>query len=93
MDNKEATTYTNPMLCAGILGVLKEDWSSDSGDFYAYWYGYDALEDCLLVKGIETNLKELKNTMKELEKQKLVKIAPHYNSEFKLSGRGWFACT
>jgi len=74
-----------------ILEIMRNDWTLNTGPFDGYWYGYDALKDCLLKKGIkDVTIKDLKQAMKKLSKQGLVELRPSYNIDFKLSGRGWF---
>jgi len=80
-------------LYAGILDILKNNWTCKTGSFDGFWYGYDALHDCLFEKGIRgISINELKKAMKELSKQNLVELRPTYDDDFKLCGRGWFAC-
>lgn len=81
------------MLYAGILQIMKENWTCKTGTFDAFWYGYEALSDCLYDKGIDVSISNLKKAMKELSKQGKVELKPTYDYDFKFSGRGWFACT
>lgn len=83
----------NVLLCAGILEVLRNDWGNRTGEFEAYWFGYDALKDQLHENGIVAEIKEIKQAMKDLAKQDKVELKETYNDEWVLSGRGWFACT
>jgi hypothetical protein len=83
----------NPMLCAGILEVLRNDWGNRCGEFEAYWFGYEALKDQLHENGIIADNKEIKSAMKELSKQNKVELKETYDNEWRLCGRGWFACT
>lgn len=85
-------TIGNTMLYAGILDIMKENWTCNTGSFDSFWYGYDALKDCLHDKGIDTTVTALKSAMKELSKQGKVELKPSYDYDFKLCGRGWFAC-
>lgn len=95
MTNKHETpTCTKQLLCAGILKIMKENWTKNTGQFGAFWYGYEALKDCLLEDGIrDVSIKDLKIAMKDLSKQGLVELRPSYDIDFNLSGRGWYACT
>ncbi len=88
----ENPTDANNVLCAGILAVLRNDWSNCGGDFDAYWFGYDALKDQLHENGIEAEIKEIRQAIMYLSKQGMVELKPTYNDEFGLSGSGWFAC-
>jgi hypothetical protein len=89
----ESPTCGNTVLCAGILDVLRNDWGNCGGEFEAYWFGYDALKDQLHENGIVSEIKEIKQAMKDLAKQGKVKLKHTFNDEWVLSGRGWFACT
>lgn len=94
MNIAETRTCTKPMLCAGILKIMKENWTQNTGIFDAFWYGYEALKDCLWEDGIrDVSIKDLKTAMKELSNQGLVELRPSYDIDFTLSGRGWYACT
>lgn len=88
-----ASIEANPMLCAGILKVLRNDWGNRCGEFEAYWFGYEALKDQLHENGIVADVKEIKAAMKELSKQNKVELKETYDNEWRLCGRGWFACT
>jgi hypothetical protein len=89
----ETPTCGNTVLCAGILEVLRNDWGNRCGEFEAYWFGYNALKDQLHENGIVSEIKEIKQAMKDLAKQGKVELKETYNDEWVLSGRGWFACT
>jgi len=94
INTAEKPTCTKPMLCAGILEIMRDNWTLNTGSFDAFWYGYEALKDCLWEKGIrDVTIKDLKQAMKELSKQGLVELRPSYDIDFTLSGRGWYACT
>jgi hypothetical protein len=94
MNIAEKPTYTKPMLCNGILEIMRDNWTLNTGSFDAFWYGYEALKDCLWEKGIrDVTIKDLKQAMKELSKQGLVKLKPSYDVDYTLSGHGWYACT
>jgi hypothetical protein len=83
----------NPLLCAGILEVLRNDWGNRCGEFEAYWFGYEALKDQLHENGIVADVKEIKSAMKELSTQNKVELKHTYNDEWQIAGRGWFACS
>jgi hypothetical protein len=91
--NHEPPPIANMLLCAGILDVLRNDWGNRTGEFEAYWFGYEALKDQLHENGIAAEIKEIKQAMKDLSKQDKVELKETYNDEWVLSGRGWFACT
>jgi hypothetical protein len=83
---------SKPLLYDGILSIMKENWTCKTGSFDAFWYGYEALKDCLFDIGIrDCSINDLKNAMKELSKQNKVELKPSYDVDFKLSGRGWYA--
>lgn len=87
-------TDANNVLCAGILEIMRYNWTLNTGSFDAFWYGYEALKDCLWEKGIrDVTINQLKKAMKELSKKGLVELKPSYDIDFTLSGRGWYACT
>ena len=74
MKNDNSTKQSNaskPMLYDGILQIMKENWSCNTGNFYAFWYGYDALKDCLNDIGIrDCSTNDLKKAMKETNSDK-----------------------
>lgn len=84
----------NAVLAAGIMDALTGDWSwSDGrGMFDAYWFGYKDLQDELKRQGITTTIPEIKKVMKQLAKENKVELRPTYDEDYKLCGRGWFAC-
>ena len=88
----ETPTCGNTVLSAGILEVLRNAWGNRCGEFEAYWFGYDALKDQLHENGIVSEIKDIKQAMKDLAKQNKVELKETYNDEWVLSGRGWFAC-
>ena len=66
----EAPNDAKPVLCAGILEIMRDNWTLNTGSFYAFWYGYEALKDCLWENGIrDVTIKDLKKAMKELSEQ------------------------
>ena len=83
MKNDNSTKQSNaskPMLYDGILQIMKENWSYNTGNFDAFWYGYEALKDCLYDIGIRNfSTNDLKKAMKELSKQKKVELRPSYD--------------
>jgi len=89
----ETPTRGNTVLCAGILDVLRNDWGNRCGEFEAYWFGYESLKDALHENLIYVDIATIKVAMKELAKQNKVELRPTYNEDWKISGRGWFACT
>jgi hypothetical protein len=89
----EAPTYGNTVLCDGILEVLRNDWGNRCGEFEAYWFGYEALKDALHENLIYVDVATIKVAMEELAKQNKVELRPTYDEDWKISGRGWFACT
>jgi hypothetical protein len=90
----QTPAFANVLLCAGILEIMRDNWTLNTGSFDAFWYGYEALKDCLWEKGIrDVTIKDLKQAMKELSKQGLVELKPSYDVDFTLSGSGWYACT
>jgi hypothetical protein len=90
--NHQTPSIANVPLCAGILKILRSDWGNRTGEFEAYWFGYDALKDQLHENGIVSEIKEIKLAMRDLSKQDKVELKETYNDEWVLSGRGWFAC-
>jgi hypothetical protein len=84
---------SNVVLFAGILDILRNDWGNRCGEFEAYWFGYEALKDALHENLIYVDVATIKVAMKELAKQNKVELRPTYNQDWKISGRGWFACT
>lgn len=88
----ETPTCGNTVLCAGILEVLRNDWGNRCGEFEAYWFGYEALKDALHENLIYVDVATIKVAMKELAKQNKVELRPTYDDDWKISGRGWFAC-
>lgn len=91
--NSSADIAANPMLCAGILEVLRNDWGNRCGEFEAYWFGYEALKDALHENGIVAEIKVIKSAMKDLSKQGKVQKKETYDDEWRMCGSGWFACT
>ena len=87
----KSSNEINKMLCAGIIDVLENEWSYTS-EFDHVWLGYNALYDTLKEKGFDCSIKDLKNSMKILERQGKVELAPLYDTDYKLCGRGWIAC-
>lgn len=79
-------------LCDGVLEILTNKWGNLCGEFDAYWHGYDQLKDQLHEDGIIADVKEIKKAMKHLSSQDKVEMRPTYNQDYKLNGRGWFAC-
>ena len=90
-DNLKDETTT--LLCAGIWDILRNDWGNLSGEFEAHWLGYEALKIQLEENGIVSDIKKIKQSMKDLAKQGKVELKETYNDEWLLSGRGWFALT
>lgn len=93
MDKRDQKAMNeNVLLPAGILDILRNDWGNRTGDFEAYWFGYDELKDQLHENGIIAEVKNIKTAMKDLSKQGKVELKETYNDEWMLAGRGWFAC-
>ena len=97
MENKTSNNHengndANRLLCAGILNILRNDWGNRCGEFEAYWFGYEALKDALHENLIYVDVATIKVAMKELAKQNKVELRPTYDEDWKISGRGWFAC-
>jgi len=91
-DEAQSPAFLNVLLSVGILDILRSDWGNRTGEFEAYWFGYDELKDQLHENGIMSEIKDIKLAMKDLSKQNKVELRPTYNDEWVLSGRGWFAC-
>lgn len=89
-----AQVSANAVLAAGIMEALTGDWSwSDGrGEFDAYWFGYTDLQGELNRQGIKATVREIKKMMKQLAKENKVELRPTYDEDYKLCGRGWFAC-
>lgn len=72
-----------------ILSIL-ESWECNDGqcaEFDALWYGYEALQDQI---NKQYSLKDLKKAMKSLKEKGKVELSSIYDSDFNLSGSGWF---
>ena len=70
-----------------LLKVLVKWKDNCSNGFDGFWFGYSALSD---ETGISINV--LKERMKELKKQGMVKLKPTYDNDYRLNGSGWFLC-
>lgn len=75
----------------GILNVLQK-WNKPSGQFTAFWYGYEVLMDDLKEDGHDRKLREIKKEIKDLQINGTVEMKPVYDEEGKINGRGWFLC-
>lgn len=78
----------NNVLCQVVLDVLYEWHRKQSG----WWYGYTKLMiDVRDRMGKEIELSPIKEALRELRKQGLVKVEPIYKEESgMLNGRGYF---
>ena len=78
----------NNVLCHVVLDVLYEWHRKQSG----WWYGYTKLMiDVRDRMGKEIELSPIKEALRELRKQGLVKVEPIYKEESgMLNGRGYF---
>ena len=77
-----------PVLCHVVLNVLHEWHRKQSG----WWYGYAKLMiDVRDRMGKEIELSPIKEALRELRKQGLVKVEPIYKEESgMLNGSGYF---
>lgn len=84
----EADIVGNNVLCPVVLDVLYEWHRKQSG----WWYGYTKLMiDVRDRMGKEIELSPIKEALRELRKQGLVKVEPIYKKESgMLNGRGVF---
>ena len=85
---QETPTDANNVLCLVVLDVLYEWHVKQSG----WWYGYTNLMiDVRDRMGKEIELSPIKEALRELRKQGLVKVEPIYKEESgMLNGSGYF---
>jgi hypothetical protein len=93
-DKSKMAMQYDTLLCAAIYKTLKDNWSdSRMSQFDGFWYGYDALSDCLYEVGYpQVTEKEMKHAMQYLGKKGACELKPTYDEEGKINGRGWFSC-
>lgn len=92
-DKSEVALRYDTSLCAAIFEILHNNWSDSRMTYFdGFWYGYNALQDCLYEKGFRgKKIKELKHAMQYLNKKGYAELKPTYDEDGKINGSGWFS--
>ena len=94
-DKSKMAMQYDTILCDAIFDILHNNWrDSRITQFDGFWYGYDALQDCLCEQGFRAvTTTEMKHAMQYLKEKGYAELKPTYDEDGKINGRGWFSCT